>query len=348
MENILDAQYIKKFKALLTKSERIVLTCHVHPDGDAIGSTLGLMHLFRDLGKHATVVVPDTPPKSLRFLPDFNEIAVYTRHDPYCTRLIEDSDLIICCDFNTSSRQDHLAPLIDSAKSAKILIDHHQEPDMRCDLQFSYPDMSSTCELAFRIIAASGLYSDLNRNSATCLLTGLITDTQNFTVNCKSNDVYEILTKLMEKGADKRKIIEECIKACSYSSLKLKSYALSDKLEIMPSHRFSLITLSKEELEKFHYEKGDTEGLVNEPLNIRGMVYSIFLREDPDCIKVSARSKYEFPVSEICKDLFNGGGHRMAAGGEFNGSLTECKELLLKNLNKYDKYLPTKIEKLDL
>lgn len=348
MENILGTQDIKRFKALLAKSERIVLTCHVHPDGDAIGSTLGLMHLFRDLGKHATVVVPDTPPKSLRFLPDFNEIAVYTRHDPYCTRLVEDCDLIICCDFNTSSRQDHLAPLIDSAKSTKILIDHHQDPDMRCDLQFSYPDMSSTCELAFRIIAASGLYSDLNRNSATCLLTGLITDTQNFTVNCKSNDVYEILTKLMEKGADKRKIIEECIKACSYSSLKLRSYALSEKLEIMPSHRFSLITLSQEELDKFHYEKGDTEGLVNEPLNIRGMVYSIFLREDPDCVKVSARSKYEFPVSEICKDIFNGGGHRMAAGGEFYGSLTECKELLLKNLNKYDRYLPTKIEKLDL
>ena len=348
MENILEAQDIKKFMALLSKSERIVLTCHVHPDGDAIGSTLGLMHLLRVVGKHATVVVPDTPPKSLKFLPDFNDIAVYTRHDPYCTRLVDESDLIICCDFNKSSRQDHLAPLIDGAKAPKVLIDHHQDPDMDCVLTFSYPDMSSTCELAFRIIAASGLYSDLNRDSATCLLTGLITDTQNFTVNCKNNEVYEILTRLMDKGADKTKIINECVKACSFSSLKLKSFALSQKLEVFPAHRASLITLSKEELEKYNYEKGDTEGLVNEPLNIRGMVYSIFMREDPDCIKVSARSKYDFPVSEICGDLFNGGGHRMASGGEFHGSLEECRNVFMENMNRYDKYIPRKLEKLDI
>lgn len=347
MKDFLNTNDIKKFVALVDQSERIVLTCHVHPDGDAIGSTLGLMHLLRDLGKHATVVVPDTPPRSLRFLPDFNEIAVYTRHDPYCTRLVEESDLIICCDFNKMSRQDHLAPLIEDAKSTKILIDHHEEPDIDCALQFSYPDMSSTCELVFRIIAASGLYSDLNRNSATCLLTGLITDTQNFTVNCRNNDVYEILAKLMDKGADKRKIIEECIKACSYWSLKLKAYALSNKLEIFPSHRGCLITLDKAELEQMHYEKGDTEGLVNDPLNIRGMVYSVFMREDPDCIKVSCRSKHEFPVSQICKDLFNGGGHRMAAGGEFHGTLEECRDLLITHLNDYDSYLPKKIEKLE-
>lgn len=348
MNDFLEKNDIKKFISLLDKSERIVLTCHVHPDGDAIGSTLGLMHLLRELGKHATVVVPDTPPRSLRFLPDFNEIAVYTRHDPYCSRLIEESDLIICCDFNNISRQDHLAPLIGNAKSPKVLIDHHEEPDINCELQFSYPEMSSTCELVFRIIAACGFYSDLNRNSATCLLAGLITDTQNFTVNCRNNDVYEILAKLMDKGADKRRIIEECIKACSYWSLRLKSYALSEKLEIFPSHRCCLITLSKEELENHHYEKGDTEGLVNDPLNIRGMVYSIFMREDPDCIKVSCRSKYEFPVSQICKDLFNGGGHRMAAGGEFHGSLEECREIFIQNIKNYDIFIPKKLEKLEI
>lgn len=348
MTNFLDPKDIKEFESLLEKSGRIVLTCHVHPDGDAIGSTLGLMHLLRDLGKHATVVVPDTPPRSLRFLPDFNEIAVYTRHDPYCTSLVEECDLIICCDFNKSSRQDHLEPLITSAKAPKVLIDHHEEPDMDCAVTFSYPEMSSACELAFRVITACGLYCDLNRNSATCLLTGLITDTQNFTVNCKNNDVYEILTKLMEKGADKKRIIDECIKACSFSSLKLKAYALVDKLEIFPSHRGCIITLDRNELERFNYQKGDTEGLVNDPLNIRGMVYSIFLREDPDCIKVSARSKYDFPVSEICKNLFGGGGHRMAAGGEFHGTIDECRRLVVENMKNYDCHIPKKIEKLDL
>lgn len=348
MDKYLNPTSVKEFIKLIEESERIVLTCHVHPDGDAIGSTLGLWHLLKAIGKQPSVVVPDVPPRSLRFLPDFNEIAVYTRHDPYCTRLVDECDLILCCDFNKPSRQDHLAPLIQEAKAPKILIDHHEEPDMDCVVQFSYPEMSSTCELVFRIIAACGLYSDLNRSAATCLLTGLITDTQNFTVNCKNPDVYEILTKLMEKGAEKDKIITECVKACSYNSLKLKSYAICEKLEIFPEHRCCLITLGRDELDKYQYEKGDTEGLVNEPLNIRGMVYSVFMREDPDCIKVSARSKHNFPVSKICGDLFNGGGHLQASGGEFKGSLEECRKIFIEHLSDYDKYLPKRIEKLEI
>ena len=348
MEKYLNPSSLKQFVQLIDQSERIILTCHVHPDGDAIGSTLGLWHLLKSLGKQPAVVVPDVPPRSLRFLPDFNEIAVYTRHDPYCTRLVEESDLIICCDFNKPSRQDHLAPLIQGAKAPKILIDHHEGPDMDCILEFSYPNMSSTCELVFRIIAGSGFYCDLNRSGATCLLTGLITDTQNFTVNCNNPDVYEILTKLMEKGAEKGKIIEECVKACSYSSLRLKSYAICEKLEIFPEHRACLITLGKDELDKFQYEKGDTEGLVNEPLNIRGMIYSIFMREDPDCIKVSARSKNNFPVSKICENLFNGGGHLQASGGEFKGSLAECRSVLIEHLCDYDQYLPKRMPKLEI
>lgn len=348
MNKILNPASVKEFSTLLEQSEKIVLTCHVHPDGDAIGSTMGLWHLLKSLGKQPSVVVPDVPPRSLRFIPDFNEIAVYTRHDPYCTRLVEESDLIICCDFNKPSRQDHLAPLIQGAKAPKVLIDHHEGPEIECVVEFSYPEMSSTCELVFRIIAACGLYSDIDRNCATCLLTGLITDTQNFTVNCRNSDVYEILTKLMEKGAEKTRIIDECVKACSYDSLRLKAYALYEKLEIFPDHRGCLITLSKDELDRFNYEKGDTEGLVNEALNIRGMVYSIFMREDPDCIKVSARSKANFPVSKICSDLFNGGGHLQASGGEFHGSLDECRMLLIDNMNNYDSYLPKRFEKLEV
>lgn len=336
-----------KFLSLIKKSERIVLTGHVHPDGDAVGSTLGLMHLLRSLGKHATVVMPDMPPRTLRFLPDFNEIAIYSQHDPYCTRLVDEADLIICCDFNKPSRQGYLEGLISSAKCNKVLIDHHMKPEMDVTIEFSYPGMSSTCEVAFRIIAACGLYCNLDANSSTCLLTGLITDTQNFTVNCNHLDIYEIQMKLIEKGADKKKIVDECIKACSYDGLRLKSYALYEKLEIFPQHRCALITLSREELDKFHYERGDTEGLVNEALNIRGIVYSIFMREDSDCIKVSARSKYTFPVSSICEDLYGGGGHLMAAGGEFDGSLSKCREILIEGMKNYDSLLPKNIDKLE-
>lgn len=347
MNKILNNEKIEKFSALLERASKVVLTCHVHPDGDAVGSTLGLWHLLRAMGKEAAVVVPDMPPRSLRFLPGANEIAVYSRHDPYCTRLVNECDLIICCDFNKPSRQDHLAPLIEGASAPKVLVDHHEDPDIDCEVEFSFPGMSSTCELVFRIIAACGLYTEVNKDCATCLLTGLITDTRNFTVNCNNPEVYEILVKLLEKGVDKKRIIHECMEACSLDSMRLKAFAILERLEFFPEHRCALICLSREDLARFRYEKGDTEGLVNEPLNVRGNVYSFFMREDADCIKVSARSVMNFPVSKICEDLYGGGGHIQAAGGEFHGTLAECRERLVTSLASYDRYLPEKLEKLD-
>ncbi len=339
MERIVDTEKAKELKRLIGDSERIVLTCHVRPDGDAIGSTLGLMHLLRSLGKDATVIVPDKAPSNLYFLPGLKEIGVYTCHKEYCEDTVEKADLILCCDFNTPSRQDSLAPVIQNAKGKKVLIDHHQEPDDFAALTISYPDMSSTCELCFRLIAAMGLYGEVDFDCATCLLTGIITDTRNFTVNIKHSDIYEILMRLLEKGVDKEKIVREALNTRSYWSLKLEAFAISERMQIFPAHRAALITLSKADLDRFHYEKGDSEGLVNRPLEIRGVVYSIFLREDPDCIKVSARSVGNFPVSEICKQLYGGGGHLQAAGGEFYGSLDDCRKILEDHMDDFDKYL---------
>lgn len=339
MDKLIDTDKAKELRRLIEKSDKIVLTCHVRPDGDAIGSTLGLWHLLRAIGKEACVVVPDKAPVSLSFLPGFKEIGVYTCHPEFCQKTVEAADMIICCDFNTPSRQDSLAPLIQGAHCRKVLVDHHQEPDNFADLMISYPDMSSTCELVFRLIASMGYYSEVDLDCATCLLTGIITDTRNFTVNCKHLDLYEILMRLLEKGVDKEKIVRASLNTRSYWSLKLEAYALSEKLEIFHQHRAAVITLSKEDLDRFHYERGDTEGLVNRPLEIKGMAYCVFMREDSDCIKVSARSCDDFPVSEICKDLYGGGGHIQAAGGEYYGSLGDCRNLLVSSMVKYDKYL---------
>lgn len=339
MDKLIDNNKAKELHQLLNESEKVVLTCHVRPDGDAIGSTLGLWHLLRKLGKEPCVIVPDKPPVSLSFLPGFKEIAVYTNHKEFCEKTVEDSQLIICCDFNTPSRQDNLAPLIQSAQCKKVLIDHHTEPGEFTDLVFSYPRMSSTCELVFRIIAAMGLYDKVDVDCATCLLTGIITDTRNFTVNINNPDIYDILMRLLEKDVDKDRIIKEALNTRSLNSLKLEAYALSQKMEIFPEHKCSLITLNKEELKKFSYERGDTEGLVNRPLEVRGMIYSIFMREDPDCVKISARSCEDFPVSEICKSLYGGGGHLQAAGAEFHGSLEDCKKKFISHLADFDKFL---------
>lgn len=339
MERLVDTDKAKELRSLIEESKRIVLTCHVRPDGDAIGSTLGLWHLLLSLGKEATVVVPDKAPASLSFLPGFKDIAIYTCHADFCRSTVERADLILCCDFNTPSRQDSLAPLIQGATARKVLIDHHQEPDSFADLLISYPDMSSTCELCFRLIAAMGLFGEVNLDCATCLLTGIVTDTRNFSVNVKHSDLYEILMRLLDKGVDKERIVKEALNTRSYWSLKLESFAIADRMRIYPAHRAAVTTLSKADLEKFHYEKGDTEGLVNRPLEIKGVVYSIFLREDSDCIKVSARSIGSFPVSEICKQLYGGGGHLQAAGGEFHGSLDECKKILEDHMADFDHYL---------
>lgn len=340
MTNILNSDSVKEFERLIKSSTNIVLSCHVRPDGDAIGSTLGLYHLLKRMGKNATVVVPDQPPRTLHFLPGVNEIAIFTKHDSFCRQVIEDADLIICCDFNTFSRQSHLGPIVEQARCKKVLIDHHLEPDMDVDVMFSFSEMSSTCELVCRVIAAAGYFSMLDQKGAECLLAGIETDTKNFRVNCENPELFEVVMHLMEKGVNRLKIAKQAVFTSSYSSIRLKSYALVEKLEIYPEHRCAIITLTQDELNRFNYEKGDTEGLVDTPLEIRGVLYSIFMREDNDCIKISARSCDEFPVSEICKHLYNGGGHVMAAGGEFYGTLDEAHRLLIDNMKKYDRYIP--------
>lgn len=340
MKQLINGTDIKHFAKILQDCKRVVMTCHVRPDGDALGSTLGLAHLLKALGKEANVIVPDQPPKTLSFMPGFKDLAIFTRHDPYCQRLVGDADLIICCDFNKPSRQDQLEPLISNAQCTKVLIDHHEDPDYFASLTFSYPQMSSTCELVFRIIAAMGLYREMDKRCAECLLTGIITDTRNFSVNVKELDIYEILMKLIEKGADKNKIVKLSLNTRSFSSLKIQAFAIAERMEIFDKYKAAIITLDKETLRRFNYEKGDTEGLVNLPLEIRGMVCSFFLREDPEYIRISARSQYDFPVSKVCEDLFGGGGHLQAAGAEFQGTLDECKKLIVQALSDYSEYLP--------
>lgn len=337
LSKILKESDIKRFKDFIRKSERILLTCHVRPDGDAIGSTLGFYHLLKYLGKDVKVLTPDQAPRSLSFLPGFKDLISFARYPDYGARLVNESDLIICCDFNCLKRLDSLGDCISGSVAKKVLIDHHVEPEFFCDLTFSFPEMSSTCELAFRIIAALGYYSEMQLDSATSICTGLITDTQNFTVNCNNPEIYEVLMKLLDKGVDKPKIVREALRVKTLDCFELQVYAWSNNMNLHRKGRVSVVTLNKEELERFRYERGDSEGIVDRPLDIRSVVASFFFREDSDCIKVSARSIGDFPVNEICKRLYGGGGHVMAAGGEYtSGTLEECKQLLIDILPEYE------------
>lgn len=344
IRDMLDPAGVKEFKRHLGKAERVVLTCHVRPDGDAMGSTLGMAALLQTLGKKARVVTPDLPPRTLAFLPGMDSVVPLSKYPEFAPQLINEADLLICCDYNKPSRLDALEPLVEKAQCGKVLIDHHQFPDNFCDVSFSFPEMSSTCELVFRVICALGYADRIDINTATCLATGLITDTRNLSVNCADPEIYIIMHELLSKGVDKKRIVRDTLEILTADAFRLRIYALREKLTLMEDIRMAVTTLSKEELDRFNYVRGDTEGLVNEPLRIAGIQGSFFLREDSDCVKISARSINNFPVSEVCTDLFGGGGHLQAAGGEFNGSLDEARQILVDALPRYAaKYLKIRI-----
>lgn len=330
IRRVIKDEQLNELKQLLTGAQNVVITCHVSPDGDAIGSTLGLMHTLRKWGKQAHVITPDMLPPSLLFLPGVKDIVVYTRQEAQAKQLVDEADLIVCLDFNSLYRIDRFAPVIGNAKAKKVLIDHHLDPDDFADLVVSYPEMSSTCELLFHALWFMGMRRYMSRWAAMCIYTGMMTDTGNFTYNSNNPDIYRIIAELLKFGVDKDYIYNVAMNTYSADRLRLMGYALSEKMELMPEVGGALISLSHDELMKYNYQRGDTESLVNRPLTIPGICWSIFLRDDLEYIKVSARSTGDFAVNGYCEQYFSGGGHKNAAGGEFRGSMEEAKALVYK------------------
>ncbi|MCM1074667.1 MAG: bifunctional oligoribonuclease/PAP phosphatase NrnA [Ruminococcus sp.] len=338
IEEMISNSQVRHLRLLLDKAKNVVLTCHVRPDGDAIGSTLSLMHLLRARKIQAHVVTPDTPPHILAFMPGFSEIVPFSRYEEYAGKLMGEADLIIGCDFNTPSRLSDLEPVFNNAKAAKVIIDHHEAPGDFADLLISYPDMSSTCELIFRVLCAMEKFGELsaNKDAATCLTTGIITDTRNLSVNTKHLDLYDIMKELLSIGVNKRLILKETLETKSEGALKLTSFALCERLKVYPKHKAALVWLSQEDLERFDYKKGDTEGLVNQALELRGIIYAVFMRQEKDKVRLSMRSLGSFPVSKICSEHFGGGGHIQAAGGDFVGSIQDCISKFETIMSAYD------------
>ena len=340
ISRIIDEKAVGRIRELLADSERVVITCHLTPDGDAIGSSLGLFHTLNAIGKTVSVVTPDMVPKSLLFLPGAKEAVAYTRHEEFATKLLNEADLIFCLDFNESRRVDRMEDALLASKAPKVLIDHHLHPGQFTDVTISHPEASSTSMLVFRVLCRLELFDRLDRHAAECIYTGMMTDTGNFSYNSNEPDLYIVIAELLKKGIDKDKLYQRACNTFSESSLRLNGYALSEKMELIADHRCSLIALDADELKRFNYEKGDTEGLVNKPLAMPEIVWSVYLREDPTQIKVSMRSKGLFPVNEVCKQVFGGGGHLNAAGAEFKGTLDECVATLKEAMPRFDKHLP--------
>lgn len=321
---------IEQLRQLIQNAERILLTGHISPDGDALGATLGLWHLLKLLGKKATVMMPNRYPDFYKWMPGIDELVVMEESKQESVKIVKEADLIFCIDYNSLDRVNGLKPLLEQSKSHKVLIDHHLNPDINCDVMISHPEISSSSELVFRVICRMGYYGIMTKEVAECIYTGMMTDTGGFTYSSNRREVYTIIGFLIDKGIDKDLIYRNVFNTYSEDRLRLMGYCLT-KMEILHDCNTAIITLTQEELKKFNHKNGDTEGFVNIPLQIAEVNKSVFVREDSDKVKLSFRSQGDVPVNVMAEN-FGGGGHKNAAGGESYVSLDETLRRLKRIL----------------
>lgn len=333
---IIPEEQIENARDLIYDAERIVIVSHTRPDGDAIGSSLAMYHFLQKIDKEPLVILPDEYPTTFSWLPNTDKIIIHKKNPEIANAAINGADLIICLDFNHFKRTASLSEILNQSPTQKILIDHHIDPAQNCwNIVISQPKMVATCEVVFRLICRMGHASEIDSNVATCLYTGLMTDTGNFSYNSNNIELYYIIAELLKRGIDKDQIYDNVNNNCSINSKRLYAYLLHKKLELYPKQHAAIISMTKEEAERFNLQRGDTEGLVNEPLSIAGISCSVFVSEDKEKVKLSWRSRGDFAVNEICSKYFNGGGHKNASGGEvFGGNINEILEqvrTILKN-----------------
>ena len=323
------------------RADKIVIVSHVSPDGDAIGSSLGLWHFLNSQDKNVHVIVPNAFPDFLKWMPGAKEVIQYNRYKEFADKLIMEADVICCLDFNVLSRIDEMEEIVRVSPGRKMIVDHHLYPGDFARIVISHPQISSTSELVFRLICQLGNFSDITKEAAECIYTGMMTDTGGFTYNSNDREIYLIIGELLSKGIDKDEIYRKVFNTHSEGRLRLMGYVLYEKMQVFPQFNAALITLTREEQKKFQYKKGDTEGFVNMPLSMKGICFSVFLREDTekDMIKVSLRSVGTFPCNEVAAEFFGGGGHLNASGGEFYGPIEEAVSLFKQALVKYEDLL---------
>lgn len=326
---ILESNIVQAGK-LIDNSKKILLTSHISPDGDAIGSTLGFYHMLTKLGKNVTVMVPNRYPAFFKWMPGIEKVVIMEENKAESVKIFKESDLIFCIDYNSLDRVNGMKPLIETSKSKIIVIDHHLNPNIKADVCISHPEISSSSELVFRFLCRWGYYPEITLEAAQCVYTGMMTDTGGFTYNSNDPEIYTIIKLLLEKGVDKDDIYRKVFNTYSENRLRLLGYCLN-KMEILNDCNTAIITLTLDEQKQFNYAIGDTEGFVNMPLQIENINKSVFLREDKDKIKLSFRSQGDVPVN-VLAEKFGGGGHKNAAGGEsytsLENTIVKLKEIL--------------------
>ena len=340
--NILTEEQVALMSHLISEASTILITCHKSPDGDALGSSLGWAEYLRSLGKEAIVIVPDQYPDFLSWLPNTEKIVRYDKHKDKCDMLFKIADLVFCLDYNTPSRVEEMEEALVASPAPRVLIDHHLNPDVPAVLTISHPEASSTSELIFRIVWQLGAFNQMSKQFATPIYCGMMTDTGGFTFNSSNPEIYFIISELLTTHIDKDRIYRNVYHNYSEDRIRLMGYVMYEKLVYLPEYHAAFYTLTKEEQQRFHFIKGDAEGLVNIPQQIKGLKLSISLREDTEkqnLIWVSLRSVDDFPCNKMAEEFFNGGGHLNASGGRINASMEEAIETVKRAIVAYENKL---------
>lgn len=339
LQDILTEVQQQQLATLVANAQKVVITGHTSPDGDAIGSTTALTQMLRRMGKQATTVVPNDFPDFLKWIPTAHEVLAYDKDAERIDSLLAEADLVVCLDHAETSRMGNLGEAVLRSSAPRVVIDHHLKPSPDwCQLLVSRPEMCSACEVLFTVAHQMGWTEDLTHDEAVSFYTGMMTDTGAFSFASNRPEIFEIVSMLLRTGIDKDRIYRNVFWTYSADRLRLMGYMLYVKMEVMHPYHAALMTLTNEERRHYRTRNGDTEGFVNLPLQIEGMRLSIFLREDteaPGVIRVSTRSVDDFPCNELCQRFFNGGGHKNASGGRLSCSMDEAVEVVKKALAVY-------------
>lgn len=333
---------ILEITAELAKAEDIVIVPHKGPDGDAIGSSLGLSHFLKNKGHQVHVIAPNDYPHFLKWMPGSDEVIIYENETERSEDLIKNADIIFTLDFNHISRSGLMAESLENSKAVFVMIDHHQEPSDYADYTYSDATMSSTCEMVYRFIDKLRASKKITPEIATCLYAGIMTDTGSFRFSSTSAETHRIIANLIDHGAVNHEIHNNIFDTNSTNKLQLLGTALQN-LRVNEQYRTAYISLSQEELDKHQFQKGDTEGFVNYGLSLDGVVFAVIFIEKANegIIKISFRSKGDFNVNKFARAHFSGGGHNNAAGGKSELSLNDT-------IVKFNKILPEYKEQLSL
>jgi len=336
---ILTEEECTLLRSLFDDADTIVCVCHTNPDGDALGSLLGMGEVLRNMGKEPLLVVPDQWPDYLQWLPNSEKLVRYDKRRDYVDTVLKIADLVICLDFNVLSRTDAMEEALKASPAKKVLIDHHLGPEVDTVLTVSRPEMSSTCEVVFRIVWQMGLYDKLGKHFAGPIYCGMMTDTGGFTFNSTDPDIFFIISQLLTKRINKDKMYRLVYHNFSEHRLRMVGYVLYERMVVDEKRHAAYYTLTREDMKKFHFVKGDAEGLVNMPLQIKGLKLSISLREDSErdnTIWVSLRSVDDFPCNEMAARFFNGGGHLNASGGRVYGTMDDAVRTVEEALKAFE------------